>query len=1041
MRVTTLFAAGVAAVFFVSMLHASDTPPPTVRSITVSNNVKTIEIGPAPAIETYNVRSSVNVTNAFTNDNSGVLNGFTFKTTNSTPMKFYSVSATPMSSNALVNANLLNRIAYGPTPDELERLAGIGPEAYIAEQLAPETITDTLDSYTVEVTNAAPAGPPEWRQVVVTGTFSASNLYVYMISPGEAYIDDIELRAFTNYVVTNINGTNITYTTNSALAENVVMNGDFENATLTPPWVRTANVISSSASTTYAHGGSQSLRLISSAAGSTITDSLWQSLTNLNFNFGAGTQRAQLSFWYLEATNSSRIKIRLSGNGVVASGNDAPPPPRWIYATHTGRANNTPQIYMYLSGSGECYIDDVKLVAGSVPESGVNLARNGDFEAALHTNNWSPVGQHAASALASNFVHSGTASLKLICAVSGNGTITNGVVQTNLGTINNGTYTVSFWYLPPSNGRTLTVRLSGSGVNAVQPDSSPGTIRRRFETMGSPSYVDGSVTVQNLGGAQLQDLRSYLVQNCVGSKRQLLYVLLQFLENHFVTQNSKSVDYFDRFYDSGTVMDTFATDWEYRELTKWRAALLNANCNFYDLLRIHGESPAEIVYLDSVDSNGSGNNVANENYAREIMELFAMGVDNGYDQQDITVMSRSWSGWSVQIVDPWNLNNPHALQTTRVGFYPGVSSVAVSNLVGVWTFNYKPSQHGSNRAPVWCVWNSNTTNPQPIGVKTVPARFGSPWAGQAYNLYPIGAVPVRTGTNGIQDGYDVLAKIADLPFTMEYISVKLCRLFVHDEFEHGVYDYTDPNRSAEVELIRQCMVAWNTPAGDGRKGNIRAILNTIFSSDLFRSHGGSMQKVKTPLEYAVSTVRALRASNGTGGYTANTDGYSISGRSRTSSSAPLTRMGSMMLFDRDAPDGFPEAGPPWISAGTLAERVRFVQSALMATSEARKNDDISGGNNTVTDPVALLKLKLPSNQWNNAGAVADYFLSILYPAEGKGNLGALRQLAIDFLNSPDAGGSPVSTEFASLNNTQGPYDTRVRAMVSMLMTQGRFNEQ
>jgi len=27
--------------------------------------------------------------------------------------------------------------------------------------------------------------------------------------------------------------------------------------------------------------------------------------------------------------------------------------------------------------------------------------------------------------------------------------------------------------------------------------------------------------------------------------------VLQFLENHFVTQHSKSVDYFDRFYDDG----------------------------------------------------------------------------------------------------------------------------------------------------------------------------------------------------------------------------------------------------------------------------------------------------------------------------------------------------------------------------------------------------------------------------------------------------------------------------------------------------------
>jgi hypothetical protein len=283
----------------------------------------------------------------------------------------------------------------------------------------------------------------------------------------------------------------------------------------------------------------------------------------------------------------------------------------------------------------------------------------------------------------------------------------------------------------------------------------------------------------------------------------------------------------------------------------------------------------------------------------------------------------------------------------------------------------------------------------------------------------------------------VTAAIANLPFTMEYISVKLCRLFVHEDFVHGVYDYADPNRSAEVELIRQCMVAWDTPVG-GRKGNIRSVLNTIFNSELFRSHGGSLQKVKTPVEFAASAIRALRAP-GPSGLTARTDGYSISGRSRTSSSAPLTRMGAMMLFDRDAPDGYPEAGAPWISSGTLAERVRFIQTMLMTTTDTNKNDGISGGNFNITDPVGLLKAKTPSGSWSDAGAVSDFFLGILYPAEGRANLDEYRTLAINFLNTDDNGSAP--SLFTTLVNTTPAYDSRVRAMVAMLMTLPRFQEQ
>ena len=44
---------------------------------------------------------------------------------------------------------------------------------------------------------------------------------------------------------------------------------------------------------------------------------------------------------------------------------------------------------------------------------------------------------------------------------SGSGTTGNSVVQTNLPVVNNGIYTISYWYRPSPQGRSLTVRLSG----------------------------------------------------------------------------------------------------------------------------------------------------------------------------------------------------------------------------------------------------------------------------------------------------------------------------------------------------------------------------------------------------------------------------------------------------------------------------------------------------------------------------------------------------------------------------------------------------
>jgi uncharacterized protein (DUF1800 family) len=646
---------------------------------------------------------------------------------------------------------------------------------------------------------------------------------------------------------------------------------------------------------------------------------------------------------------------------------------------------------MYLSGAGECYIDDVKLVSGTNAGVGPNLLPNGDFESGISP--WLRTGNHATSEVSSSIAHSGSGSVHVL-ASGGGGSTGNSVYQTAIsGLTNNGMYTVSYWYLPMTPGANLTVRLSGSLLNSTPDTVLPGLARRLDD-----------------GEAALSDLRAWFCMHAVQSPRQLYEVLSQFLENHFVTQYSKSQTYFtdNQGYDS-TTAGMLAADWEYREMTKWRDALLNPNCTFYDLLKIHIESPAEIVYLDSVNSKGNANNIANENYARELLELFTMGVDNGYDQNDIVLMSRAWTGWSVELVDTVNATNPFA--PASVTYYPGTNSTSKPNTIGTWAFNFKSANHGTNRGAIF-------------GGKTVPARFGPPWAGTPYQI----VIPARGQvTTAIQDGYDVIAKLAVSPFTAEFISVKLCRLFVHDDFPNpttktddpafAFYDYTNPNRSEEAELVHQCMLAWENSSP---KGNIRAVLSTIFNSDLFRNHTGAAQKVKTPFEFVASSIRALRANSTSNTPTAFTDGYSFATR--------LDNMGSMRLFDRDAPDGYPEVASPWISSGTLVERIRYIQALLNSGT----GDD--AGNHTC-DPLALLAKKLPGSA-NNATAVADYFVNVLFPGEGKGNLALYRNAAITYLNTDDNGASSPLSGQSGTN-----LDNRIRGMVSMLMAYPRFQEQ
>ncbi len=70
-----------------------------------------------------------------------------------------------------------------------------------------------------------------------------------------------------------------------------------------------------------------------------------------------------------------------------------------------------------------------------------------------------------------------------------------------------------------------------------------------------------------------------------------------------------------------------------------------ATGNFADLLRAITSDPAMLIYLDGI-FNRKGS--INENYGREVMELFTMG--NGhYTEADVVAAARSFSGWAVNL--------------------------------------------------------------------------------------------------------------------------------------------------------------------------------------------------------------------------------------------------------------------------------------------------------------------------------------------------------------------------------------------------------
>lgn len=85
-----------------------------------------------------------------------------------------------------------------------------------------------------------------------------------------------------------------------------------------------------------------------------------------------------------------------------------------------------------------------------------------------------------------------------------------------------------------------------------------------------------------------------------------------------------------------------------------------ANGNFRDLMRDFSRDPANLYYLDGIVSYASNDGVhvsANENYGREILELFTVGINElaadgsddptkpNYDEDDVHQLARALTGW------------------------------------------------------------------------------------------------------------------------------------------------------------------------------------------------------------------------------------------------------------------------------------------------------------------------------------------------------------------------------------------------------------
>ncbi len=120
------------------------------------------------------------------------------------------------------------------------------------------------------------------------------------------------------------------------------------------------------------------------------------------------------------------------------------------------------------------------------------------------------------------------------------------------------------------------------------------------------------------------ELREWWFREMLTTPSPLTEKMTLFWHNHFATSQQKV-----RF-----------TPLMYQQHVMLRR---NALGNFGTLLREVSRDPAMLIYLDGANSRKES---PNENFAREVMELFTLG-EGHYTERDIKEAARAFTGWSV----------------------------------------------------------------------------------------------------------------------------------------------------------------------------------------------------------------------------------------------------------------------------------------------------------------------------------------------------------------------------------------------------------
>ncbi len=355
-------------------------------------------------------------------------------------------------------------------------------------------------------------------------------------------------------------------------------------------------------------------------------------------------------------------------------------------------------------------------------------------------------------------------------------------------------------------------------------------------------------------GNDSRKLRDSWLKYMIRSNRQLQEKLVLFWHDHFAAGADK-------------VGNSLRTA-DYNHLLR-----LNCKGNLKNFVKAINLDGAIMVYLDTVDNH---KDQPNENYARELQELFTLGVRdlNGmpnYAQADIVQIARAFSGWDSS----YNKNKP--------------------------SFNDYDHDY--------------TMDFPARGAKVIYQTHGGfgP-AGKDFTL------PAGEGPAEISQVIDIIFQHTDSDgknTVTRFITHKLLEYFGH----------AGPSKTIVTDLI--------TTSSFDTTFEISPLLRAIFTHDFFYEtavpapfNGATQKSVKWPIDYVVSTLKALKINLKQTKY----DLY-INGSFYSNIHNSLENMGQLIL---EPPSVFGwDWETAWLSSATLLSRFEFARNATNAYGNGR----------------------------------------------------------------------------------------------------------